>query len=101
LDRCLTIIRDKELLDGNFGTSDCFTSEEADFAVTELDHAVTGGVNGEVTAQLGAITGALSQADLADDNLADFDFFATKQLDAEALTRTVVDIFGGTASFYV
>jgi hypothetical protein len=101
LGRCLTIIRAKELLDSDFSATNGLTGEEADFAVTELDHTVTGGVNGEVTAQLGAITGALSQADLADDNLADFDFFATKQLDAEALTRTVVDIFGGTASFYV
>jgi hypothetical protein len=33
--------------------------------------------------------------------LACFDLLATIQLDAKALAGTIVDIFGGTASFYV
>jgi hypothetical protein len=89
----------KLLLNGDFSTTHRTTAKEADFALGEGDDAIAGGVNREVTAHLGADAGAFGHADLTDDNLAGFNRLATKQLDAEALTGTIVDIFGGTASF--
>ena len=87
--------------DSNFGAADAAAGEVADFAAGEGDNTVTGSVDGEVTAQLGAVAGALRQADLADDYLADRDFLATRNFDAEALAGTISSIFGSTASFYM
>lgn len=56
-------------------------------------------MNGEVAADFCAVTAALRHTDLADDDLAGFNFLAAADLDAEALAGRVVDIFGGTASF--
>ena len=74
------------LNDGNFGAADRAAAEGADFAATKSNDAVTSGVDGVVAANAGADATTFAEADLADDDLADFDFLTTKQLDAEALT---------------
>jgi hypothetical protein len=66
-----------------------------------VNDAIFGGVNGKVTAHFGASTTALGHADLAHDNLTGLNLRTTINLNAEALTWTVVNIFGGTASFDV
>jgi hypothetical protein len=58
-------------------------------------------MNCEVAAQHCAFAGSLGLTNLTDDDLAILDFLATKQLNPQALAGTVVDVFGGTASFYV
>jgi hypothetical protein len=56
-------------------------------------------VNGEITAHFSTDAGTLGLANLTDDNLAGFDLFATIELHPEALARTVMNVFGGTAGF--
>jgi hypothetical protein len=89
------------LYDGNFDTCNAAATKCADLASFVGYDAVFVGMDGEVAADFGANTAALSHADLADDYLADFNFLATKKFDAEALSRTIVYVFGGTAGFYV
>jgi hypothetical protein len=87
------------LLNSYFSTADRAAAEEADFALLIRHDAVAGSMNGEVAADFGAGAGALAHADLADNDLAGFDLFATKQLNAETLARTIVDVFGCTTGF--
>jgi hypothetical protein len=89
------------LLDGNFSTLNCLTGEEFDAADAEFHDTIAGGVNRKVTGQAGADAGALRQADLTDDDLADFDLLAAEQLNTEPLAGAIVDVFGGTASFHM
>jgi hypothetical protein len=89
------------LLDGDFRARHGFAREAADAAFLEGDRAVLRGVDGEVAAERGAFAGALGEAGLADDHLAGFDLLAAIALDAKALPGRIMDIFGGTASFYV
>lgn len=58
-------------------------------------------MHGVVAADLGAFAGALGQADLPYDNLADLNLLAAINLNTEALALAVAGIFGGTACFYV
>ena len=71
------------------------------FSFDEGNYAIFCGMDGEVARHISARAGDLSSASLADENFAVFDFLATKALDAEALASIVMDVFGGTASFYV
>jgi hypothetical protein len=89
------------LLDSDFRTTNRFAGEVAESAGLESYDTVTCGVDGEVAAQLGAVAGALGEADLADDDLAGLNFLSAKQLDAKPLAGAVAGIFGGTASFHV
>jgi hypothetical protein len=89
------------LFDGDFDAGDGAAGEGADLAGFVGDDAITLGVDGKVTAQEGAGAGALGHADLTDDNHTGFDFLAAVKLNAEALAGTIVDVFGGTASFDV
>lgn len=89
------------LLDSNFSAADGVTGEAADFAGFVGYDTFAVGVDGEVAAELGAFAGALGQADLADDNVADAGFLATRHLDAEPLADAVFGVFGGTACFDV
>lgn len=75
--------------------------EEADFAGFHGYDAVAGSVDGVVAGGEGAIAAAFGAAGLAHDYLAGFDLLAAEQFNAKALARTIVDIFGGTARFYV
>lgn len=68
------------LLDGDFGAGDGTAAEEADFALFVGHDAVFGGVDSVVAAHLGTGAGSLGLAGLADDDLADLDFGAAKQL---------------------
>jgi hypothetical protein len=86
---------------GYFGAGDCTAAERFVLSFGVLYDTVLRSVNGEVAAKHCAFTGALAHANLADDNLANFYFFATKELNAKALAGTIVDIFGGTACFYM
>ena len=67
----------------------------------EGDYTILGCVNGEIAGHISAWAGNLGGAGLANEDLAVLDFLAAEALDAEALTSIVVDVFGGTASFYV
>jgi len=89
------------LFNRNFGTNRGLASETADFALLVGDNAIFGGVDGVVAAQRSAFASTLGQANLADDNLADGDFFATKQLNTESLTGTVMVVFTGSTCFNV
>ena len=89
------------LLDDNGCSTNCFAGEAADFAGFEGDDAVTFGVDGVVAAEFGAAAWTLAHANLADNDLADTDFFACEQFNAEPLPGTILSIFGGTAGFYV
>ena len=71
------------------------------FGFDKSDYAIFGCVDGEVLGHVGARAGNLGRAGLADDDFAVFDFLTTKTLNTEPLTGGVVDIFGGTSSFYV
>ena len=64
--------------DGDFGAADRATTEGADFAAAKSDDTVTSGVDGVVAADAGADATAFAEADLADDDLADFDFLTTE-----------------------
>jgi hypothetical protein len=65
------------LFDGDFGAGDSFAGKAANTAGVELYDAINGCVNGVVAAKTRAFAGALRKTDLADDNLADFNFLAT------------------------
>ena len=71
------------------------------FGLNKSDYAIFGSVNSEIARHVGAWACELGRAGLTDENFAVFDFLATKTLDAEALASIVMDVFGGTASFYV
>jgi hypothetical protein len=86
-------------LDSNFGAGDGTAAKQAETAGFVGHDTVTGGVDREVAANFGADAWPLGHTDLADNNLAGFDLFAAKQFDAEALARTIMDVFGCTAGF--
>ena len=79
-DAGLLLSRAFQLLDSDFGAADALAGEAAELAGREGYDAVAGSVNGVVGAQLGTFTGALGQADLADDDLAGFTFWPPKSL---------------------
>lgn len=58
-------------------------------------------MNSEVAAKLCSFAGTFAESDLANNYLAGFDFFTTIELNAKPLAGAVMDIFGGTASFYM
>ncbi len=86
-------LRTSRLFDGNFGTANAFAAEGAYFAAGHFDDAVFCGMDGEVAADSRPFTGALGKADLADDDLADFDGLAAIDLNTEALAWTIVNVF--------
>jgi hypothetical protein len=88
-------------LDSNFGAVHGLAAKQTYFAYGVLNDAIVLGVNGEVAAELGAFTGALGETHLANDNLTSFYNLATKDLNAKALTWTIMNIFGCTAGFDV
>jgi hypothetical protein len=90
-----------ELLDCYFSAANRLAAKSAYFALCVGDHAILGGVNREIAAHGRAFAGALCHADLPDDDLANLNFFTTKQLNTKSLTGGIVNIFGGTASFDV
>ena len=57
------------------------------------------GVNREVPGHISTWAGDLGATGLTNNDLAIFNFLATKTLDAEALASVIMDILGGTASF--
>jgi hypothetical protein len=65
------------LFDGDFGAGDSFAGKTANTAGVELYDAINSCVDGIVAAKARAFAGALGKADLADDNLANFNFLAT------------------------
>lgn len=87
------------LFDGDFGAAGGAAAKQPDFAAGVFDYAVAGGVYGEIATQISAVTGSFGLSGLADDDLAVLDLLAAKQLDAEAFTGAVVDVFAGTACF--
>ena len=89
------------LFDDDFGAAHGVAGKTAYAARLEGDDAVLGSMDGVISAELRAFAGALRHADLADNNLAGLDLLACIQLHAKALAWTIVDVFGGTASFYV
>ena len=78
-----------------------FAGEMGLFGFDKSNDAVFGSMNGEIARHVSARTGNFGGASLANENFAVFDFLSAEALDAEALTGIVVNIFGGTASFYV
>jgi hypothetical protein len=89
------------LLNSNFGAGDGAAAEGADFALRIGNDAVAGGVDSEVAADTGANTSTLAHTNLADDNLACLNTLATGNFYAEALARTIMNVFGCTAGFDV
>lgn len=89
------------LLDRYFGAADSLAAKQTHFADLVAHNAVFCSVDSEVAADLGANAGALGHANLAYDHLADFYNLATENLYTKTLAGTVVNIFGGTASFDV
>ena len=67
----------------------------------ESNYTILGCMNREITRHIGARTCKFGCTSLTNEDLAVFDFLATKALDAKALASIVMDVFGGTASFYV
>lgn len=66
------------LFDGDFGAGDGSTGERPIAALLELYGAVPHGVDRIVAAEHSAYARALAHTDLADDDLAGFDFLTTK-----------------------
>lgn len=75
--------------------------EAANAPGLEGNNTVLGGMNGVIIAQCSTFAGSLRQTDLTNDNLAGLDLLAGIQLHAKALARTIMDVFGGTAGFYM
>jgi hypothetical protein len=67
----------------------------------ELYNPIFSGMYSEIAGKESAFTGALGLADLPDDNLAGLYFLAAKYLNAEALARTIMDVFTASTSFDV
>lgn len=57
------------LFNDNFGAGDTATTELFYPPLVKLNHAVTGGMNSKVAAHKCTIAGALSHADLPDDDI--------------------------------
>jgi hypothetical protein len=89
------------LFDGDFGAADGFAGEAADFACLEGYDAFASGVNGEVAAEFGAFAGALSQADLADDNLSNSGLLAAGHLNTKPLAGAVLNVLYCSTCFDV
>jgi hypothetical protein len=92
---------DINLFDCDFGAADGFAGEAADFADFVGDNTVVFGMDCVIAAQLGAFTGALRKADLANNDLASFNHLAAKQLNTKTLANAVACIFGSTTCFNV
>lgn len=58
-------------------------------------------MNREIAADFCANATTLGHADLTNDNLTSLNFLAAKQLNAEALTWAIMNVFGCTAGFDV
>ena len=86
-------------MDFDAGAGDGFAGEVGFFGFDEVDGAVDGGVDGVVAGLEGAGAGDFGVAGLADEDFAGTHGLAAEAFDAEALTGTVVDVFGGAASF--
>ena len=67
----------------------------------ESNNAVFCRMNGEIARHVGSWASKFRGTSLTNKNFAVFNFLATKALDAEALASIIMDVFGGTASFYV
>ena len=78
-----------------------FAGEVSFLGLNKLDDAIFGGVDGEIAGHVSAWACNFRSTSLTDENFAVFDFLATEALDAKALASIVMDVFGGTASFYV
>jgi hypothetical protein len=78
-----------------------FAAEALNAYFAKANHAVFGGMNSEVAAYKCAITGKFGLADLPNDNFTSVDFLATKTLHTQALAGGVMNVFTGTACFYV
>ena len=71
------------------------------FGFNKGDDAIFSSMNREVFGHVSAWAGDFGRAGLADDDFTVFDFLTTKTLNTKSLTGVVVDILGGTSSFYV
>jgi hypothetical protein len=71
------------------------------FGLDEGHDSIPRGMNCEISRHICAWTSNLGSTSLAHQNLTISDFLATKALDAKALASIVMDVFGGTASFYM
>ena len=89
------------LFDGDFGAEDALASEGANFALRIVDDAVFSCMDCVVAGYFSTFAAALGHTDLADDDLADSDFFAAKELDAKALAGVVMVVLACSTSFDV
>ncbi len=87
------------LLNAHLGAPGSFTGEILYLAANKLDDAIFVGVNSKVAADVSARTSNFCSANLTYDNLTSVNFLTTENLDAEALTGVVMDVFGRTARF--
>ena len=71
--------------DGYFGAADRFAGKVADFAALESNNTVTRSVDGKIAAQLSAVSGALSEANLSDNYLSDRNFLAAGYFNTKPL----------------
>jgi hypothetical protein len=67
----------------------------------EGNYTILGSMNRKIARHVSARTSKFGRASLADENFTVLYFLATKALNAKALTSIIMDVFGGTASFYV
>ena len=67
----------------------------------EGDDSVFRGVDGEVAGHVSALASDFGRAGLADENFAVSDFLASEAFYTESCAGIIVNIFGGTACFYV
>lgn len=70
-----------------------------DAAVDETDDAILRGVDCIIAGDISAFAGPFSLANLADQDVAVFDFLAAKNLNTQPLAGAVVDITYCTACF--
>ena len=80
------------LLNAYAGAARCSASKEALLGALKAYHTVFGGMNGKVTADVGAFTSDFRSARLADEYFAGAYFLATKALNTKALARVIVDV---------
>ena len=81
----LFICKNAVLDDGDFSAGDAFAGEGAEAASRVFDDAIAVSMDSKVAADFGADTTSFSHTNLADNDLADFDFLTTEELNAEAL----------------
>jgi hypothetical protein len=97
-----SFVLDKEyLLNDDLRAWAGLAAEALDAYFAEADNASFGSVNREIAANKGAVACELGLANLTNNNLAGIYFLATKTLHTQALAGGIVDVFTGTACFYV